>query len=248
MKHLGLLVIFLLIGSLSLSARQIRETFVSSDREIRIEEEASFEIKNLFPGYIEGTVYSNNKETTRQLNYHVLFDLFYTTDRRGTRIFLKPDGIDSIRVNNMLFQFFPGQGYFEVIAKAPGLTLFRKHSMDISSETLTVGAYGSTARSQSAQSVQSLVRPGMGDFVDRTVKLENQAGQELHVTIQRNLFFSIVHEANKPVRIHNRRALQREFPEFRSEIRTFLRQNNTDFDQEEDMIELTRFLGSLING
>ena len=248
MKKTALLLFFIAISTSSLDAQMLRENFVSADREIRIEEEASFEMKNLFPGYLDGIVYNNQKETSRQLNYHVLFDLFYAADRRGTRVFLKPEGIDSIRVNNLLFMFYIGYGYFEVVTREHGLTLLRKHGVDISSESLTVGAYGSTARSQSAQSVQSLVRPGMGDFADRTVKLENPAGQELHVTVRRIVYFSLLTENGDPVRINSRRSLQREFPEFRLEIRTFLRQNNTDFDQEQDMIELTRFLGSLIEG
>ncbi len=248
MKKTTLFLISILMGTFSLHAQHLRENFVSSDREIKVEEEASFEIKNLFPGYLDGIVYTNDKETSRQLNYHVMFDVFYTTDRRGTRVFLRPEGIDSIRVNNLLFKFYSGHGYFEVVSREPGLTLLRKYGIDISSESLAVGAYGSTARSQSAQSVQSLVRPGMGDFVDRTVKLENPAGQELHVSVRRVVYFSLMSTDGNPVRINNRRSLQREFPEFRSDIRSFLRQNNTDFDQEQDMIELTRFLGSLIEG
>ncbi len=229
---------------MEVKAQLLQESFISASRQIRVEELASFEMKNLFPGMVEGIVYQGGRESERMLNYHVLFGLFYTTDRRATRVYIRPDGIDSIRAGDMVFRFFHGDGYFQVVPAGEEALLLKKHSVDVLSETVTVGAYGSTSRSASAQSVESLVQPGMGDFVDRTVLLENPAGQELHVTLRRQESFYLLKDGS-PVRVNNRRVLLREFPEHRSELRGFIRDHDIDFSDEADMARLAAFIHSL---
>lgn len=246
MKYSAIIIstILLFAFTTEVKAQLLQETFVSSSRQIRVEELASTEMQTLFPDMVEGIVYQNDKESERLLNYHVLFGLFYTTDRRATRVYLRPDGIDSIRVADMVFRFFHGDGYFEVIPTGQEATLLKRHSVDVLSETVTVGAYGSTSRSASAQSVESLVQHGMGDFVDRSVMLENPAGQELHVTLRRQERFYLLKD-DSPVRVNSRRALLREFSEHRSDLRGFLREHDIDFSDEADMVRLAVFIHSL---
>lgn len=236
--------VLLFTFAVEVKAQTLQETFVSANRQIHVEELASTEMQYLFPDMVEGTVYQNGKGSERMLNYHVLFEMFYTTDRRGTRIYIRPDGIDSIRTGDMIFSFYDGAGYFQLIQADDNATLLKKYSIDIQSETLTVGAYGSTSRSASAQSVQSLIEPSSGSLVDRTVLLENPAGQELHVTLRRQEVFYLLKDG-APVRVNSRRALLREFPEHRSDLRGFVREHNIDFESESDMIKLASFVYSL---
>lgn len=237
--------IFMLFAMASeLKAQPLQETFVSTSRQIRVEDLASNEMQYLFPDMVEGNVFQNGQGPDRMLNYHVLFGLFYTTDRRGTRIYIRPDGIDSIRAGDKIFYFFHGDGYFQRIQAGDNAILLKKYGVDIISETVTVGAYGSTSRSASAQSVESLIEPGSGSFIDRTVLLENPAGQELHVTLRRQESFYLLKDG-APVKANNRRALLREFPEHRSDLRGFIRDHDTDFSNESDMVRLAVFIQSL---
>ncbi len=222
-----------------------RETFRSTDRQVLIEQLASFEMQNLFDAARPGHVYyTNRKEERDRLNYNLLFDLFYYESRQGNRILERPAEIDSIHVGGSLFKFFPDKGYFEVVTASPGQLLLIKHGIDISSETVAVGPYGTTSRAASIDAVQSLVGTGDADIVDRTITVNNPGGQELHISLRREENFHLL-KNGEPLNVRNRRILLREFSEYRSELRGFLRQHSIDFDREADMIVLAGFINSL---
>ncbi len=243
LMYLIIVVLFLLPAGNGV-AQQRSESIRSTASAVQLEKVASHEIQNLFPDFVEANIYAGGRHTKRPLNYNLLYDQFYFEDRRGNRALDNLALLDSIRIGEYLFGFVGGHGFFELVTVNDSGSLLRKHTLDITSDVVAVGAFGTTDRTASIDAMQSFVGVAEGELLDRKILLENSGGQEMRITLRRQEVYHVINDGI-PVAVHSRRTLLREFSEHRSELRTFLRQNNIDFDRTEDMIKLTAFLGTL---
>ncbi len=237
------LILFLTLSSVSM-AQQRQENIRTNQRQVQIETMASPDIQLLFPESKAGVVYQNNRVMERTLNYNVLLELFFYTDRRGQQVWINPETADSIRVGEEVFHYFPGSGYFMAVPGESSGRLYVKFVVDISTETVAVGAYGTADHSASVDVVRVLPGGAEGDYASRTFSLENPSGQQLQITLKREDHYHFLKDG-LPVDISNRRILQRTFSDHRSELRTFVRRNDIDFENREDMMSLAEFLVSL---
>ncbi len=240
MMH-GALVVFLLMAQLVFGQSE-RETIRTSARQVDLNQHAPEEIQNLFPGAKESIVMLGGRKESRQLNYNLLLDYFYYSDARGNIRWVGPNDADSIHIGEFLFHSFPEEGFFEVVPETPGLLV--KHMVDVSTETLTRGAYGTTDETSSIEVLRGLTTATEGLGTSHTAYLENPGGQELRITLKREKKFYLLIDG-RPGDVSNRRALQRAFPDHRRDIRRFVRQHDIDFARQADMVKVLDFIRSI---
>lgn len=249
MKH----SLFIFMASLVLSGLfissvtgQVRiERHQTDERQIQLDELASQEIQNLFQEPMQGTVYGKGAELSKLMNYNVLMDVFFVVDN-GRKSWVKPEESDSVRIGDFLFYFYPGVGYFEVISQPGEELVLRRHTMDISAQTVAVGAYGTPSQVASTEAVRSIHESSEFESVHQAAMMRNPGGEELHITLRREEAFYMV-PGTEPVSINSRRALRREFPDYSRDLNRFVRQNNIEFQEAEEMIELAAFIRGLLN-
>lgn len=237
----GALAVFLLIAQIAYGQNE-RETIRTSARQVVLSESASKEIQNLYPAPKESIVMFGGRKEIRQLNYNLLLDFFYSSGDRGSITWFGPDDVDSVRIGETLFASFRDEGFFQPVPEAPGLLI--KHRLDVSTETLAKGAYGTTDETASIEVLRGLTTATEGLGTSHTAYLENPGGQELRITLKREQRFYLLKDG-KPNDASNRRALQRAYPGYRREIRRFVRQHNIDFESKADMIKVLHFIHSL---
>ncbi len=225
-------------------AQKTHESFRTRQEAVQVEEMATPEIQHLFTESEEATIYRTDREVKRQVNYNVLLDLFYYYTGRGDHIeFINPEETDSIRVDDRLFVHYPDAGYFEYIPVEGEQFLLLKHELDVDTENLAVGAYGTADHTASVGNVRSL-QGAPGAHANRTMLLENPGGQEIRVTLNRRERFHVLQDG-VPVNIGNRRALQRAFDEHSRDIRRFVRREDIDFSDARDMVRTLEYIQSL---
>ncbi len=239
----SLLALLILLPHNGTSQSRI-ENFRSTESKVQIEKLASHELQNLFPDFVESQLFYKDHQTTLPLNYNLLYNQFYYADRTGNRAIDRLDQLDSIRIGDHVFEYIKGHGYFEMASADPVSRLLRRHMIDISTDVVAVGAFGTTDRTASIEAVQSFSGVAEGELLDRTISLDNPGNQELRITLRRQEQFHIL-KKGVPIAVNSRRTLLREFDDYRSELRSFLRQHDIDFDNTDDMILLATFLGSL---
>ena len=66
----------------------------------------------------------------------------------------------------------------------------------------------------------------------------------MDITLRYNEYF-VIGKGESLVKISNQRQLLRDFPEFRNELRNFVRNEKTNFTKPEDLIKLVEYLGTL---
>lgn len=232
-------VVFL---SNSATSQTRQETIRTSARQVQIGEVASQELQTLLPEAVESVVYTDGKSETRNLNYNILYDHFFYSDRRGRTLWLGPRDVDSVRLGDSLFRSFEDEGFFVVVPGIPELLV--RHNIDISTETLTRGAYGTTNETASIEVLRAITTASGANGSMHTAYLENPGGQELRITLKREEKFYVLKEG-EVLDASNRRALQRAFPEHRREIRRYVRNNDIDFESLEDLSGILEHLSSL---
>lgn len=231
-----------LVAQYPVEARQHKqESFRTNDMQVHIEEIASPEIQLLFPEMKQAVIFRGKEPLQRNVNYNLILELFYSVDRRGQKVWINPAETDSLIIGDNSYYYFEDEGYFLAIKESPGRSLLVKHVVDISTQAVAIGAYGTADPTASVDVLRSLPGSSEGDYANRTFLLQNPAGQQLQITLRREDHYYFL-KNDSPVDISNRRALQRSFSDHRSDLRTFLRRHNIDFDNREDMMSLAEFL------
>lgn len=244
---------FILMSSIVISGMfissatgQVRqERHQTKERQIQLNELASQEIQNLFQEPLQGTVYGKGAKLSKLMNYNVLLDVFFIVDN-GRQSWVKPEESDSVRIGDFLFYFYPQVGYFEVISKPEEELVLRRHMMDISAQTVAVGAYGTPSQVASTEAVRSIHESSEFESVHQAAMMRNPGGEELHITLRREEAFFMV-PGSEPVSINSRRALRREFPDHGRELVRYVRRNNIDFEETEEMVQLAEYIRSLLD-
>lgn len=237
-----LAVVFLLPTNGTAQVRN--ESFRSTESKVQIEKLASHELQNLFPDFVEAQLYYSDRKMNILLNYNLLYNQFYFEDRGGLRTLDRLDQLDSIRIGDYVFGHIRDSGFFELSSTDMASPLLRRHMIDITTDVVAVGAFGTTDRTASIDAVQSFSGVAEGELLDRTISLDNPGGQEMRITLRRQEQYHIL-KNGKPIAVNSRRTLLREFDEYRTQLRDYLRRNDVDFDSREDMARLAGFIGSL---
>ncbi len=242
--HMPLIILFLwlVLQSVGTTAQTRQETIRTSASQVQLGEAASEEIQNLFPEAIEAFIFKDGAKEALTINYNLLFDHFYFTDRSGRTIWISTRDVDSVHIGDYLFLAFGDEGFFRAVPGKPELLV--KYKLDISTETLTRGAYGTTDETASIEVLRAMTTPAAAHGLIHTAYLENPGGQELRITLKREEKFYVLGEEGVQD-ASNRRALQRAFPGHRREIRRFARNNDIDFGDPDDLASILEYISTL---
>ncbi len=236
-------VLFLSSTCLVYSQERQRQTIRTSSSEINVCALANDDLQLLYPEKTKGEVhYSDGSFEVYDMNYNIMLDEIHYLTRRGRTHSLQTNPpFDKVLINEKVLIYDEQLGFLEQLHSGKN-SLYLKHEVNISTLPVRRGAYGTTDHTSSID-VTTLQQPGAQYHVSE-VRLNNPEAQELDITIRYNNYF--VFEKNGELnRINNRRQLLRVFSDHRSDIRTFIRQNNVDFDNIDDMLNLAKYIETL---
>jgi hypothetical protein len=244
MKRSATFVLLVLLSASLLAQRSYNETFRFAEQRINLEEQVPREAQLFFPEYIAGEVFFHDGQVHQgRLNFNMLLDEVVHLDRRGQER-VTGGQIDSVRFENgVVFVNVPDHGFMEQILEHSRAALYGRHFLRVNTETMVRGPYGQPNRSSAVTRVRSL-DTGSGDAHERHFYLENPGDAPMDVNVRYQSQFLIRH-GQEFHRAGSRRQLQGIFPEYRQQLRAYLRDHDLSFSDPEDMKALTDFINSL---
>lgn len=239
---------FLLISLAILAAAHAQqpysETFRFTEQRVNMEEKVPVKAQLLYPDFSGARVYFRDGQTSEgRVNFNMLLDELVHLDRRG-QVMITSGQVDSVLFDNgAVIVFHPDHGFLERITTGGRTTLYGKHQLRVNTETYVQGPYGQQTRSSSVTRVRTL-DTGTGEGPEREFYLENPGGETMEVKVRYQVQTLLRTESGLH-RVFNRRQLQGALPEFRQDVRNYLREHNVSFTDLNDMRKLTDFINQL---
>ncbi len=232
-------------SSFILHAQTLRTSFRSEERVIDLEKNAGQEFLYLFDSFRQAHVYYPGEYAVFNMNLNILNDQMIIERPGEENQVLSPGRIDSIQIDDKTFIHHRRFGYLEIISGKTQKFHVKYHT-SYTMQEIRQGAYGDAPATAAVQSVNILAGQAhtltdIGEFL----YLENQSGNPVRVSLVSRPTFGII-KNNEFITIESRRALNRLYPDHRSEIRSFLRDNDIEFDIRSDLIKLAVFIDRLL--
>jgi len=231
-------LIFILLWMNDVCA-QTRQTFRSTDAKINVEEMADPALVFLNDDFRQASIHFPGSRTDEtKLRYNILLDQMQFVSRRGQvqNISVSPV-FEFIDLDGKTFVYDAREGYLELLH--PGeIPLYQKRSIRVTAQPIKRGAYGGTDHTSAIDGV------GHYQIDSRVVSLDNPGGQEMEVTLRYTESFFIEKNGHLGP-VGNRRQFLREFSNFRTELRSYIRQHDINFDKPGDLIRLVEYLEHL---
>lgn len=219
-----------------------RQTIQTSATEINVTELANEDMQLLYPERKSGLIYfSDGNISEYEMNYNFLLDeVHFLTSRGRVHALQRIPSYDKLVIKDRTFIWNNDLGYIELLHEGKN-NLYLKRHVNINTLPVSRGAYGTTDHTSRIQ--QATIEQTAAYQVSE-VRVGNPNAQELEITLRYSEYFLFEKDGEK-TRVNNHRQLGRLFSDHSSEIRSFARQNNIDFDNPEDMIKMAEFIDSL---
>ena len=219
---------------------QTRQTFRVSGSEIDVEQHAEPAFLYLHEDFVPALiVFPDGREQEAELRYHIMLDEMQFLSRRGeVQNLSRRPPFQRIEMESGNFVYHHEEGYLEVLHDGQ-VPLYHKRAVRVNAQPIKRGAYGSADPTAAIESVDRFQVDG------RVATLENPGGGEMEVTLRYVAYFFLDIEGEM-TQINNQRQFLRAFREHRSELRTFIGEQDTDFDAPADMVRLVQYLESLV--
>jgi len=236
-------ILFIFIVATSLPAlAQRTQTIRSTDTRVQVEKVADSTLVFLYPDLVDAMVTLKDGRTSQvKLNYSILLDEMHMQTRRGIEAVETRD-LKKMEIGEATFIHRGEEGYFEVLADGR-FPLFMKRQIRVSAMPVRRGAYGGTDYTSAIDLAASIATNSGGDF-NREIFLDNPSGQEMDITLRYNDYF-VIEKSGKLISVNNQRQLLRDFPEYRNELRDFVRSENINFSNRQDLMKLVKFMENL---
>lgn len=242
MKYCGSFFLICLLCIPTWSIAQRSQNIRTSGMRVQVEELADSAIAYLYDGLKEAVItYKDGSTSNTSLNYSVLLDEFQMKTRRGIEALNFRD-LEKLEVEGSIFIYLPEAGYLEVLnqGKHP---LYHKRLVRVSTMPVRRGAYGGTDYTSAIDVAATYSTESTGDY-NRQIYLDNPSGQEMDITLRYNEYF-LIGKGETLMKVSNQRQLLRDFPEYRNELRDFIRKENTNFSNPRGLIKLVKYMGTL---
>jgi hypothetical protein len=182
----------------------------------------------LYPEFTAGTITLKNGTTQSfDLNYNTLSGKMVFKLEGEIYEVVNPGLIDTVFLRDTRFITI-GRSYYEVLYEAP-VTLFVQYSGKLIPPPKPAG-YGGTSQTSSTTVISSLLRS------DGAYNMSLPADYE--VTIHPVYWVRVNDRINDFI---NRKQVYDIFPDKKSDIKAFIKDNRIKFDEKADMIELIKF-------
>ena len=186
----------------------------------------------LFPSFSKGTVaMKTSKDLYLILNYNIATEKMVFIQKDKLFELMNPEAVDTIYLNNSKFVLI-GKTFYEVIDNGP-LLLFIQHKGIVQPPAKT-DPYGTVSQTSSTTSFSDLkVGSIIYDFNDPELNIK----RETIYWIIRNNSMESFKDATQLTKL---------FPDNKSDIKKYIRENNIKFDNKEDISKLVVYCNSLI--
>jgi hypothetical protein len=182
-----------------------------------------------FDNFTEGRVtFIKGISKTYKLNYSLLSGEMEFIDHDGDSLILRgtPD-LRIVNVGGRIFFHHYRAGYIEVLVQMP-IALGVKHFLNVERREVTGdNGYGQTSFQTTA--VNSIYRQSGSSFSNYDVFYEKAA------------IYFFIDRTNSPL-VATRNSLFRLFPNHRTELKEFLKENRINFRDRKDMMALTNYI------
>jgi len=244
MKKLFVLSLFLLLiifFSANTQAQIRKSEFRTMEPTVNIDEKADSTVIFLFRKYTPAVVYYPEEIAYLDINYKIFTDEMIAIHPEKDAMVLSTEvKFDSIIVADKVFIYHPTHGYLQKLGNS--LPLYIKMQGDYAMNEITQGAYGSNPASAAMRNYNSIdSRTATTGNFDPLKNVQNTSGNEVHfiVTTQPTLVYI---EDNNMTTLKNRKRISDVFGIKSSVVRSFVRSENIDFDNTQDLIQLARFI------
>ncbi|MCX6256013.1 MAG: hypothetical protein NTV31_16290 [Bacteroidia bacterium] len=186
----------------------------------------------LFPEFLSGKIdLKDGRDFDMILNYNIISEKITFIQRGKILDLTNPGSVDTIYLGGKIFIPF-GKVFYEVLSEEPFI-LFVQHK-GIVQEPLKTDSYGRVPETSSASS--------MNYFKD---------GSDLKALLDRNFIIKKedvywVHMNESMQSFKDATQLVKIFPDIKSEIRLYIRQNKIKFENSDDILKLMNYCNSLI--
>jgi len=226
MKTYLFLFMLLLPGWIFAQERQIIEANSSEDLAGKV----SNNMQYLFPEFTDGQVFMKKSfVSTGKLNYNMLIGEMQFLENDDVMA-LDTRDIDVVNINDRLFFPYKGNEFSEELLSTDvsKLRVRRKGNL---APYAKKGAYGTTSSTSSITSYSNV--EGGGQMYKLSV------ADDVIVSVRN--FYYLVGENEKYVQITNAKTFTKQFPELRSQIEAFVKENRIRFDDADDLKKLLAY-------
>ncbi len=239
------LFVFLILAKSAVYSQTHTTNFRTTEKNIKVEENVEDRYIWLFDEFKKSVIYVENEYSKYMMNYKLTTDVFVAKDESGNSKMLSEDlKIDSMIIEDRVFIFHPQFRYLERLGSFSN-TYYIKYRTTYVLEEIKQGGYGDALASASVQSINILAGQGEGiPTRGNFLHLSNTSGNPVRVHLTTGPLLGVIIGGNFKT-IQRRRDLIRLYPENKSSIKLFLRENKVKFDVREDIITLIDFLSTL---
>ncbi|MBW6497421.1 MAG: hypothetical protein K0B09_03450 [Bacteroidales bacterium] len=238
LRNRCLLFIFIIAASLPVFSQRTL-TIRSTDTRVQVEKVADSSFVFLYPELMDAVIVTKDGRTSQaKLNYSMLLDEMHMQTRRGIQA-VETNNLKNLEIGSATFIHRGEEGYFEVLSEGR-FPLLMKRQIRVSAMPVRRGAYGGTDYTSAIDLAASIATNSGGDF-NREIFLDNPSGQEMDITLRYSDYF-VIEKSGQLIRLNNQRQLLRDFPEYRNELRDFIRSENINFSNQQDLVKLVNFM------
>ena len=220
----------LLPAWVSAQNRQVIEAASGEDLTAKV----STQIQYLFPEFTGGEVFYRNHRGSGKLNYNMLLGEMQFLENEQVLALANVRDVIMVNIDNRKFYPFNDKEFVEEFLSAGKFQLRVRYRANAAQHSKK-GAYGSSSSTSSITSYSSIQSDG------RQYNLT--VAENVLVTV--NYFYYLVGTNGKYTLIKNAKTFTKQFPAYRTQIETFVKEHNTRFNNGEDLKALLEYCSKL---
>ena len=193
----------------------------------------------LYQDFMDGQLHypQGKKSPVLKLNYNLIFAAVQFIDSNGDTLFIAEESniFKYVSIENNLFFHDFQQGYFEILTKQPAIKLVSQLKWNIVRKDVMIdNGYGSSS-SMSNSDYSTIRMSGANNFI-----------QNENTLFEKEISYYLL---DKKYRVHKatKNNVIKVFPDHKNEIQLFLKDNNVDFSNKDDLKKLLDFCNMLPN-
>ena len=192
---------------------------------------ASVHMQYLFPEFSTGDVYYlGMPKGTGMLNYNMLTGEMQFMENGEVRALDNLKKVIVVTINNRKFYPFGEKEFVEELLSTPKGQLRVRRKGNVAQHSKKE-AYGTSSSVSSTTSYSSINTEGQ----------QYKLAVRENVMITLNYFYYLVGSNEKYVLIRNQKAFTKQFPEYKAQIETFVKEHHIDFNSEDDLKALLEY-------
>jgi hypothetical protein len=210
--------------------RQVVEATSGDD----LSQKVSTQMQYLFPEFTVGDVFYKGHKGSGKLNYNMLLGEMQFMENNQVMALANVMDVVVLNIANRRFYPFNDREFTEELMSAGKFQLRVRRRGNVAQHSKK-GAYGMDSSTSAITSYSSI----SSDNRQYNLTVEEK------VLITLNCFYYLVGTNGKYTLIKNAKTFTKQFPAFREQVETFIKEHKTRFDNEADLKALLEYCGNL---